>query len=172
MDYSIKENIILNITKDKWQSILAYYSECMMSSLSCSIASVNKSGEPNVTPIGSLVLKNDFSGYFFDKFTNTLSNNLDHNNKICVLLVNSGKWFWLKSLLKNKFIKPSGLKLSGTAGKKRKALEEEIEVFRKRIQPLKIFRGYHTLWDNLEYVRDIKFTEYYPVFTGKMTFDL
>ena len=86
--------------------------------------------------------------------------------------MNSGKIFWLKSLFKNKFDRPVGLKLAGTVGNKRRALKEEIESVRKHIKPLRIFKGYHTLWGGLEYVREIKFVEYYPINVGDMTFNL
>ena len=162
----------MKITEEKWNGIIECYYDSMKSSRHCSIATVSESGDPNITPIGSLILTDNNSGYFFDTFTKTFSNNIDNNNKVCLMFVNAGKMFWLKSLYKNKFSKPSGIKLTGTVGEKRKATEEEIESFRNVIKPLKKFRGYHTLWDRLEYVRDIEFNEYYPVNTGKMTADL
>ncbi|ADY57602.1 pyridoxamine 5'-phosphate oxidase-related, FMN-binding protein [Syntrophobotulus glycolicus DSM 8271] len=162
----------MKITRDMWEKIRRYYSEALKASMHCSIATVSNHGIPNVSPIGSLMLKDDYSGFFFDIFAGTLSKNIDLNNHVCILCVNTGKLFWLKSLYLNRFGKPSGLKLIGTAGNKREATEEEIESFRSYIKPLKSFKGYHTLWDNLQYVREVRFTDYYPVNTGKMTFDL
>lgn len=162
----------MKITEDKWNYIVKYYYEIMKSTKHCSIASVSKDGEPNVTPIGSLILTANNSGYYFDTFTRTLSDNIDSNNQICLLLMNTEKFFWLKALFKNKFSKPSGLKLTGTAGNKRKATPGEIKTFTDAIKPLKRFKGYNTLWNNLEYVREINFSEYYPINTGEMTFDL
>ncbi len=162
----------MEITRDKWVKIMEYYAEALKASRYCSIATVDANGKPNVSPIGSLLLKADFSGFFLDIFTETLSKNIDLNNNVCILFVNTNKLFWMKSLYKNRFEKPSGLKLVGTAGEKRKAAEEEVESFRKYIKPMKGFKGYHTLWDNLQYVRDVKFTEYHSIDTGKMTFIL
>ncbi|NLI93348.1 MAG: pyridoxamine 5'-phosphate oxidase family protein [Peptococcaceae bacterium] len=122
---------IMEITEDKWVKIMGYYAEALKTSMHCSIATVDANGKPNVSPIGSLILKDDFSGFFFDIFAGTLSKNIDLNNNVCILFVNTGKLFWMKSLYKNRFGKPSGLKLIGTAGDKREAAEEEIESFRK-----------------------------------------
>lgn len=159
----------MKITEDKWKEIVKYYDELKQSSM---VGSVNSIGQPNVTPIGSLVLKDDFSGYYFDLFTKELSDNLDQNKNVCVLLVNTGILFWLKSLYANKYKKPPGIKLIGSAGNKRNASEEEIELLRNKIKPFKIFKGYPTIFGNLSYVRDITFTDYFMINTGKMTYDL
>ncbi|MDD3023583.1 MAG: pyridoxamine 5'-phosphate oxidase family protein [Syntrophomonadaceae bacterium] len=136
------------------------------------IGSVNSEGQPNVTPIGTLVLRDDCSGYYFDLFTRELSDNLDQNGKVCVLVIETGNLFWFKSLYTNKCAKPSGIKLIGFAGDRRKASPEEIQLLRSKIKPMKMFKGYQTIFGNLSYVRDLKFTDYFMINTGKMTFNL
>lgn len=169
-DYLLeRKHLIMKITEDKWKEIVKYYDELKQSSM---IGSVNSIGQPNVTPIGSLILKDDYSGYYFDLFTKELSDNLDQNQNVCVLFVNSGKLFWLKSLYTNECKQPPGIKLIGSAGNRRKATAEEIAVLRKKIKPLKIFKGYHSIFGNLSYVRDIVFTDYFMINTGKMTSNL
>lgn len=159
----------MRITGDKWEEIIKYYGNWKHISM---IGSVNNSGQPNVTPIGSLLLKDDCSGYYFDLFTKGLSDNLDQNDQICVLFVETGKLFWFKSLCTNKINKPAGIKLIGSAGNRRRASNEEIESLQSQTKLMKRFKGYHTIFGNLSYVRDINFTDYFMINTGKMTFDL
>ncbi|MGE5423355.1 MAG: pyridoxamine 5'-phosphate oxidase family protein [Ignavibacteriales bacterium] len=93
----------MKITEDKWEEIIKYYGKWKQISM---IGSVNNSGQPNVTPIGSLQLKDDCSGYYFDLFTKGLSDNLEQNDRVCVLFVETGTLFWFKSLCTNKISKP------------------------------------------------------------------
>lgn len=159
----------MKITEDKWEKIVKYFEQLKQTSM---IASVNDTGQPNVTPIGSLILRDDQSGYYFDLFTKALSDNLDQNEKVCVLLVNTGTLFWIKSLFANKCKTPSGIKLIGSAGNRRKASLEEMALVRHKTKAFKIFKGYHTIFGNLTYVRDITFTDYFMLNTGKMTSNL
>ena len=159
----------MKITEDKWKEIVKYYGGWKQTSM---IGSVNSTGQPNVTPIGSLLLKNDCTGYYFDLFTRGLSDNLDQNNQVCVLFLETGKLFWFKSLCTNKNSKPAGIKLIGSAGNRRRASAEEIEFLRKKTKPLKMLKGYHTIFGNPSYVRDIEFTDYFMINTGKMTFQI
>jgi len=156
----------VKITENKWKEIVGYYEELKQTSM---IGSVNSTGQPNITPIGTLLLRDDCSGFYFDLFTKELSDNLDQNNNVCILLVQTGKLFWFKSLLADKCKTPSGIKLIGSAGSKRKASEEEIELLRNKIKYLKALKGYNTIFGDLSYVRDINFTDYFIINTGKMT---
>jgi len=159
----------MKITEDKWKEIVKYFSGMKQTSM---IGSVNSMGQPNVTPIGSLVLRDDHSGYYFDLFTKGLSENLDQNSNVCVLFAQTGGLFWFQSLLANQCKKPSGIKLIGSAGNRRKASTEEIEMLRNKTKYLKMLKGYHTIFGNLSYIRDIAFTDYFMLNTGKMTFNI
>ncbi|MGE5380602.1 MAG: pyridoxamine 5'-phosphate oxidase family protein [Methylocystaceae bacterium] len=159
----------MRITEDKWKAIVRYHEAEKKISM---IGSVNSAGQPNVTPIGSLILRDDCTGYYFDLFTKGLSDNLDHNDQVCVLLAETGTWFWFKSLWADECKKPSGMKLIGTAGSKRRASNEEIELVRNQTKFLKLLKGYHTIFGDLSYVRDITFTDYFMINTGKMTCNL
>ncbi len=159
----------MKITEGKWKEIVKYYDESKQTSM---IGSVNSVGQPNVTPIGSLILKSDYSGFYFDLFTKELSDNLEQNRNVCVLIVQSGKLFWFKSLYANEYKKPPGIKLIGSAGNRRKASAEEIQILRSKTKPLKMLKGYHTIFGNPSYVRDIEFTDYFMLNTGKMTCNL
>lgn len=159
----------MKITADKWSKILNYYGGWKQTSI---IGSVNNSGQPNVTPIGSLLLQEDFSGFYFDLFTRGLSDNLDENNQVCVLFVESGNLSWFKSLFTGKSSKPAGIKLIGYAGDRRRATDQEIALFRSKTKLIQRFKGYKTLFGDLSYVRDITFTDYFTINVGKMTYKL
>jgi hypothetical protein len=86
------------------------------SSMHFAFASVDEDGSPRATPIGSLILREDGTGYFFEEFASGLGRNLNRSPRVCILAVNSGKLFWFKSLLMGRFAEPPGLRLLGTAG--------------------------------------------------------
>ena len=141
-----------------------------MSSFHYTFCTINYDGSPHTAPLGSLVLdKTEPRGYFFEVFTSNTARNLEKNPNICVMAVNSSKAFWLKFLLRGKFSESPGVRLTGTAGKKREATPEEIARFRKLIRTLKFTPGYKTLWGNVKFVRDIEFTRYETVKLGKTT---
>ncbi len=159
----------MEIRDEMWAKITAYYPKLISNSMYCSIASIDLKGHPNVTPIGTLFLNNNKTGFYFDMHTMALAYNVEQNPEVCVLFVNTGKFFWFRSLFKNKFIEPSGFKLIGTVGNKRQATAYEKARFEKLIKRLRMLKGYQTLWANHEYVRDIRFIEYIPLKTGEMT---
>ena len=159
----------MQITTENWRKIKAYYNETMKGGMYCTFATVNSNNEPNATPIGSLFLRDDFTGFFFDRFPTVMDNNLDDNGKVCILLVNGSRAFWFRSLVKGVFDKPSGIKLVGAAGQKRESTPKEQMAFAKKTNGLKGFKGYDILWKDMRHVRDITFTDYYQITTGKMT---
>ena len=75
----------------------------------------------------------------------------------------------MKSLFKGRFSAFPAIRLYGQIGEKRPAKEEEIALFRRRIKPLRRFKGYNLMWDDFKYARDIQFDSYEPVFVGEMT---
>ena len=158
----------MDIVKD-WNSIKKHVSVCFKTSLHVSIASVNKNGIPTVTPIGTLFLNNDQTGFYFEKFSSGLTSNIKNNNSVCVLAVNSNKLFWLKSLFYGKFRKHPALKLYGELGAKRKATKKEIHALSRRMRVTKNFKGNHYLWRNMKFVREIDFKSIEQMKLGKMT---
>ena len=159
----------MKITKENWKKITNYYTEYLKRSFYCSFATTSNKSEPNVTPIGSLILRDNFTGFFFDIFPSVMADNLEDNGRVCLLLINTSKFFWFKSFSRGVFEKPSGIKLAGTVGEKREATPEEKEAFLKKYKKFKRFKGFKILWGNLSYVRDVTFTDYYPINTGAMT---
>jgi len=135
----------------------------------CSVATVNANGIPHVTPIGSVVLKNQNSGWFFQKFTKKIPKNTEHCEYATLMAVNSNKWFWLKSVFKGGFKTPPAMRLTVKLGDYRPATETEAKKFQKRVGMFKRSKGYQLMWSEMSDIREFEILEYKPVYIGKMT---
>ena len=163
MKFNIEQN---------WQKIRMHFSKSFGANMHVSIASVNKDNQPTVTPIGSLFLNDNQTGFYFEKFATKLNVNSKTNKNICVLVVNSGKLFWLKSLFKMKFSEYPAVKLYGELGIKRDATEKEYRAFQRRVRKTKRLKGSKYLWQDMSMVREIKFTSAEKINLGVMTKEL
>ncbi len=146
-----------------WDAIQQVFTQAQASTMHCSIASVNEQGQPHITPIGTVFLRDDQTGYFFDTYTKQFAENVKYNPKVCVMAVNASKGFWLKSLVLGKFATQPAIRLYGEISELRVAKKEEIAAVQKRIRPLKWTKGSRLIWSNFTHVRDIHFTEYRPI---------
>jgi len=158
----------MEIEKD-WSLIKSICKDGMRSSSFFAIASTNTDGSPHVTPIGSLLLYEPGHGVYADEYPANLSRNIANNPRICVLAVNSGIGFWLQSLIKGRFHKHPGIRLMGTAGKKRRGSDQEIQNWLHVVRPFRFFKGYDLLWRDMKYVRDIYFDKVIPLSAGQMS---
>ncbi len=154
-----------------WKEVKKLFEKSLESSFYCAVATVTEKGEPHVAPIGSLILGKPGHGVYFEKFPQQLPRNLKINKKICVMAVNSSRWFWFKSLVKGKFISPSAVRLHGIVGDLRKATDTEIGLWKKKVNIVSFSKGHAILWRDMSMVRDIEFTRIEPVHTGKMGCD-
>ena len=136
------------------------------------VASVDKDGNPHITPIGSLILREDCTGFFSERFPEKSRKNYKTNDRIAVMAINTGFFFWFKSIRKGVFESPPGVRLYGRVGKRREATEEERARWLKRVNIAKGTRGYHLLWKDMVCVRDIHFDGARPVEAGSMTQNL
>ncbi|MBV1913833.1 MAG: pyridoxamine 5'-phosphate oxidase family protein [Pseudomonadales bacterium] len=148
---------------NKWSYIREVVERGQRSTVYCSIASINSDGMPNITPIGTVFLRDDNTGYFFDHYTSTLAENLDRDPRLCLSAVDAGKFFWFRSFLKGRFVSPPGVRLYGEAGPLREASPAEIALIEDRVRPTRWLKGSRLLWTNFTHVRDLTFTEYRPV---------
>jgi hypothetical protein len=155
--------------EDNWQKIRTHFSKSIGSNMHVSIASVDKGNQPTVTPIGSLFLNNNQTGFYFEKFATKLKINSKVNKNICVLAVNSNKWFWLKSLFKMNFSEYPAVKLYGELGIKREATDKEYRAFQRRIRKTKRLKGSNYLWKDMSMIREITFTKGEKINLGIMT---
>ena len=155
-----------------WLEIRKHFNRSFRTNFHVSIASVDKDNNPTVTPIGSLFLNSNQTGFYFEKFPTTLPENSKHNKNICVLSVNSNTFFWLISLFKGQFNRYPAIKLYGQLGNKRKATDIEIKRLNARMRTTKWLKGNSYLWGKMEYVREITFTKAGKINLGKMTENL
>ena len=155
--------------KADWNSIRKHFNKSFGQNLFISIASVDADNNPTATPIGSLFLNDNQTGFYFEKYPTKLPENAKTNPNICALAVNNSKWFWLKSLFKGKFTTNPGIKLYGQLGKRRKATDQEISRLNRRMKATNRLKGNTYLWKKMEHVRDITFTKAETINLGKMT---
>lgn len=155
--------------KESWSKIKKHFKKSMSKNMHVSIASVNAKNEPTVTPIGSLFLNENQTGFYFEKFATKLNKNQKINKNICVLAVNTGKMFWLKSLFRGEFSEYPGVKLYGELGEKREANSNEIRAMQRRVSATKLLKGHTYLWKDMSLVREIKFTKAEKINLARMT---
>jgi uncharacterized protein len=152
-----------------WPQIKLAFDAAIKSSLHSAIATVGADGFPHVTPIGFVFLRDDYTAYYFEEYTKRIPENLAHNPRVCLLLVNSSSFFWLSSLFKGKFASSPGIRLMGTAGARRTATEQEKAAYRARVKPLRKLKGYDMIWRDLGHVRDVALERFEPVSYPQMT---
>ncbi len=155
-----------------WKKIRVHFNKSFSSSLHISIASVDSENNPTVTPIGSLFLNDNQTGFYFEKFPSKLPEHAKTNPRVCLLGVNSRRLFWIKALFREKFSDYPAIKLYGELGDKRKATEREIGRLNRRMEITKGLKGNTYLWKNMEFVREIRFNKAEKINLGKMTDDL
>lgn len=152
-----------------WDTVKKLFTDSFKSSFHYSIATVNEDGEPHVTPIGSLILGRPGRGFYFERFPSNLPRNIEHQPEICVLAVNSSRWFWLKSLILGRFATPPAVRLFGVAGELREASDVECARWQRRVRQVRFTKGHALIWRDMAKVRDIEFTRIEPVSISKMT---
>jgi hypothetical protein len=158
--------------KLNWLEIKKHFNKSFRTNFHVSIASVDKENSPTVTPIGSLFLNNNQTGYYFEKFPTKLPENSKDNKNICVLGVNSNTLFWLSSLFSGQFKSFPAIKLYGQLGHRRKATDIEIKRLNARMRATKWLKGNGYLWGKMEFVREVTFTKAEKINLGKMTENL
>ncbi|MCG8349613.1 MAG: pyridoxamine 5'-phosphate oxidase family protein [Chloroflexales bacterium] len=155
-----------------WPAIRRVFSAARRSTMHYAIASVNADGTPHISPIGSVFLTEPGRGFYFELFTRGLPQNVQRNQRICVMAVNAGRFFWLRSLFSGRFAEPPAIRLLGYAGERRKANAAEQALWQRQVAPLKFLKGYDLLWRRVEYVRELFFDGYALVRLGAMTKEL
>ncbi|MDN5204131.1 hypothetical protein QQ008_22250 [Fulvivirgaceae bacterium BMA10] len=158
----------MDIQRD-WNKIRLHFKRSFRSNFHVSIASVDAENNPTVTPIGSLFLNHDQTGFYFEKYPSKLPVHAERNKNICVLAVNSNTWFWIKSLFKGKFNSFPAIKLYGKLGERRQASEIEITRLNRRMKATRGMKGHRYLWGDMQLVRDITFTKAHKINLGDMT---
>ena len=154
---------------ENWDEVKDLFRESFRTSFHYAVATMNENGEPHVTPIGSLILGRPGFGFYFERFAQHLPRNLSGNSQVCILAVNSARWFWVRSLLSGKFASMPAVRLHGLAGELRPASETEIALWNRRVRRVRFSRGHALMWQDMNMVREIEFSRIEPVHLGKMT---
>ncbi|MFC4257606.1 pyridoxamine 5'-phosphate oxidase family protein [Marinobacter lacisalsi] len=145
-----------------WPGILEVLGNARQSNRFFSIATVDADGNPHVTPIGHVFFRDDMTGYYFDAYSKAMPKNFEHNRRICLMGVNSGTGFWLKSLFRGQFDSAPAVRLFGEVGEARDATAEEVEKLQKRIGITSRLKGHQLIWSDLDRVRDMRFDGFSP----------
>ncbi len=162
--------MIETIDSNTWKEVRSVFRQALGSSFHFALASVNEDGSPHLSPIGSLILRtNKPAGFYMEKFPVTLPKNLARDNRVCVMAVNTSRWFWLKSLFNGSFASCPAIRLVGTVGERRPATAKEIELWHRKVRKARGLKGHDLLWRSMSSARDIQFSACYPVNLGKMT---
>lgn len=161
--------IIMELLKN-WSQIRKHFRESFTTNLHVSIATVGALQSPDVTPIGTFFLNREqATGFYFEKYATTIASHFENTTNVCVLAVNSNRWFWIYSLFSNRFKKHPAIKLYGQLGERRLATEEELKRLRRRMKRTRMLKGHQYLWSTMAYVRPISFTHASKMKLGKMT---
>ncbi|SLJ83444.1 pyridoxamine 5'-phosphate oxidase family protein [Psychrobacter sp. DAB_AL43B] len=163
----------MNIDLSHWNVIKRVFAKSQRSNMHANIASVSKEGMPNITPIGTVFLNEDGTGFLFDSFSQKLAENLKQNSNVCISAVNSSKIFWLSSFIKGQFDDYPGVRLYTKLGELRLATDQEKLLVNTRIRSLKWTKGSKLIWSDFTHVREFKVDNYrwiqYPSMMDKLT---
>ena len=89
--------------KANWKQIRATFDAALKSSMHCAIATTDADGNPHVTPIGFIFLRDDYTAFYFEEHARKLPRNLQQNPRVCLLLVNTSRRLWATALLRGRF---------------------------------------------------------------------
>lgn len=154
----------------EWPWIVRHFEKSLKTSRFYTFASTYPDGTAHITPIASLVLNDDCTGFFSEGFPGRMAANFKTDQRACVLAVRMGFGYWFKGLLTGRFDQWPGVRLYGTVARQpRRADPGEIERWLCRVRRYKGFRGYNLLWKDIRIVRDIVFDRFEPVRLGPMT---
>lgn len=159
-----------NIPIEKeWKRIREHFRRSRQANSHFVISLVDDEGYPRTMPIGSVMLNREPGGYFFEKFTSTFSRYGTPGQKICMLAVNTGRWFWIKSIFKGRFERPPAIRLYGRLGELREGTPEERERFQRMVRPVRGTKGHRLMWEDMSRVRELIFDRAEGANLGKMT---
>ena len=142
------------MNNQEWRHIRKVMENTQKAAMHCSIATVDAQLQPTITPIGTLFLRENQTGFVFDTYAESFKENLPQNKKACIQAINSSRLFWLKSLFKGEFSDYPGVRLYVEIGELRPATNEELAQITQRIQSLKWTKGSQLIWSDFTQVRD------------------
>lgn len=157
------ENKASSELRSHWPEIMQIARAAKKSNRYFSFATTDALGNPHVTPIGHVFFREDMSAYYFDAYSKAMPKHFQHNKRVCVMAVNSSPRFWLGALWRGRFPSAPGVRLFGEVGEARQASDEELRDYQQSIRLTRRLKGAKLLWQDLQQVRDIHFTDFAPV---------
>jgi hypothetical protein len=158
------------IDTEQWAQLQRVFRAAFATSLHFSIASLDATGAPCVTPIGSVLLAEPGHAFFFEVLAQGLARRLGADQRVSVLAVDSGRWLWLRALWRGSFARTPAVRLIGRAAPEaRRASPAEISRWRRRLGPVWQLEGSRILWSNLTEVRDLWIERIEPIRLGVLT---
>lgn len=157
------------IAEPEWTQLRRLLASAFSSSLHTAVASVGPDGAPYVTPIGSLLLGDPGHAFYFEIFASGLGRRLGRDQRLSVLVVDSGRLLWLRALVGGRFPRPPAVRLVGRAGERRPPSESELRRWRRRVGLLARLPGGRTLWSRLDAVRELRIERVDPIRLGALT---
>ncbi len=133
------------------------------------VASIGAEGYPHMTPIGTLCLRDDCTGYYLEHFPVGLAKNVERDDRVEVYALNGKPGTWLSTLIRGRFTAVPGGRLRGRASARREATPEERERWARKVRRLRWTKGHDLLWSNMRHARDIRFEAFEPIRFGVMT---
>ena len=143
-----------------WSEVRVHFRKCQAQNLQQAIATVDELGLPQITPIGTVFLNDDQTGFYFEMYTKTLPDCAETTKRMAILGVNTSKWYWFKALFKGVFYGPPAIKLYGQLGQRRRANETELKRLDRRLSFAKRMKGYDLLWKNMAVIREFSIDAY------------
>jgi len=142
-----------------WTQVRHHFTKCQKLNLHQVIASIDKDGMPRLTPIGTVFLNDDHTGFYFERYCATLPMNVTDHPEICIMAVNTGRLYWFRSLFLGRFKGSPAVKLYGSLGQRRTATARELKRLHRRLNFAKSLKGYQLLWDDMVHVREFKISK-------------
>ncbi len=134
----------------EWAKVKRTISRAFSSSLHFAVASVDASGVPLVTPVGTVFLGEPGHGYYFELYATGLGQRLASNPRISILAVDSGRVLWLESLLRGRFLRVPAIRLVGEAAREtRPSTAAERARLGRRLGAARHLPGGRLLWPDL-----------------------
>lgn len=145
------------IDAETWSRAREVAARSFTTSLHFAVASLDAGGAPVLTPVGSVMLGEPGHLVFFELLAHGLGRRLDADPRVHLMGVDSGRAFWLASLLRGRYARPPALRLWGVAApSSRPCTPEEEARWLRRVGPLVRTRGGQRLWGRPGPVRDVR----------------
>ncbi|WP_421845264.1 pyridoxamine 5'-phosphate oxidase family protein [Mycobacterium sp.] len=82
---------------DSWTTIQQIVVRAKQSPRHCAIASVGSDRAPHISPAGTVFLRDNRTGFYFDQYPSALARNIEVDSRVCLMAVDTGRLLWPRS---------------------------------------------------------------------------